>query len=329
MNPFDLFKNKSNAEVYYHSFHSLFMKRHQNRDDFLLGNSQREKFIPILNKIITPYEKEKVRILDVGAGSGEIINLSLKDMNHLILSIEEPNTLLLKEYLKTINNSNNIFLDQVYNGLIQDFIYHSDGKNWIQKLPNQDVILAIHMIYHLTNFYTNEVINPELDLIEIISKLYEKLSIGGSLFIVYAEQLESMIGAVNYEYFANESLTYADNIKKIWNARKNLLRDRGIYGVLQAYYPDVRCICNSILTPSQIYADNEFELAIICLIGEMGTTDSRKFDVDKLYFSLEMISEKKTELSIRIEVEDELRKNMLTANQPQVICVIKKHHQIS
>jgi len=49
------------------------------------------------------------------------------------------------------------------------------------------------MIYHLTNF-TCKNIKPEEDLIEALSFLYGLLAPGGSIFVAYADLLDSASG---------------------------------------------------------------------------------------------------------------------------------------
>src|SRR4051812_44127583 len=104
------------------------------------------------------------RILAVGAGLGGILEGALKGGRPAGISIEEPNPLLLKQYCHEVSRFPRLSLGQTYEGPIQDLYGGGTATQWLDGLPPQDLILAVHMIYHLTHFAGSEGINPEQDL---------------------------------------------------------------------------------------------------------------------------------------------------------------------
>ncbi len=323
---FEEFEKMSNAEAYRRAFHELLMLPDPQKPGNFLGNSQREYFLPFLKKILKEIApKDVVKVFDVGAGSGEIVDIALSALKSGVVSIEEPNSLLLKRYRSEIEKYNNLKLGSVYPGTVQDLYRSPTGTQWFDSLPPQDVILALHMIYHLTPFATEDQIAPEDELIEMLSALYGKLAIGGSLVVVYADQLKSMGGKIGYNHFQKRSPIYANNLRLIWIARNHLIKNGTISGILDSRYPQTLCEINVKETPSKFFARSLEELTVLNLSGELGTSDEDQFDVTKLHTAYEFISSYANDMGVSVEVADGPRKGMVGGNQPQIICELKKH----
>src|SRR3954469_14458491 len=100
---YEQYQGLTNAEVYQIAFHKLLMLPDPLRPGKFLGNSQREQFLPVLERALARLKALSVpRILDVGAGSGEIVEIALSRLHHAVISIEEPNPLLLQEYRREV-----------------------------------------------------------------------------------------------------------------------------------------------------------------------------------------------------------------------------------
>lgn len=321
---FEALRGKTNAQVYRKAFHDLLMAVDPSRPGTFLGNSQREDFLPTLSAAVERLSSLPVpRLLDVGAGSGEVVEFALCRLPGAVISFEEPNPLLLERYRQQIAKHPTLKRGAVYPGEVQDFYRSPPGRAWFAELPDQDLILAIHMIYHLTSFATEAPIDPARDIADLLRALYAKLAPGGTLFLVYADQTRSMGGRIGYRFFEQRSRTYARHLREIWNARNRLLRGGEAAGLLDAAHPGARCELRCVETPSRFFARSLEELAILSLTGELGTADKAPFDLSKAESAYATLVGEGAEMGVRTETEGP-RKGMVGGNQPQVICEIRK-----
>lgn len=105
----------TNNEAYYNSFNKRVLK---SINDKIIGNSQREDFLPYLENILI--SESNLNVFDIGAGSGEIISYiknHLKNKN-ITFNLEEPNDILLEIYKNKLINMN-ININKIYREPIQ------------------------------------------------------------------------------------------------------------------------------------------------------------------------------------------------------------------
>lgn len=299
------------------AFCDRMMLRDPNNPYNILGNTQRSDFIPYLKAVLNGLNPEP-RIFDVGGGAGELVDILISKLPSAKITIEEPNIILLEEYRKRIKKYPHLRLDSSYEQPIQE-LYHSFSAQ-------QDLILAIHMIYFLTNHRNKKNFSAQEDLIKFISFLYGLLSNNGKIFLVYADQQNGIGGKVAKHYFSqypNQSYI-CQNLDAIWDSRRRLLENGGICEMLNKLYPKSNAKIKSDVTSSYIYGKSLEDIAIMCIAGELGCSDDKPFDTHILEVTSDFVNKHGKEIGLTIEKNNCPQKEMYRCNQPQVICTITR-----
>ena len=317
----------TNAEAYVEVMHNRLMRPlpESGRTGEYWGNSQRADFYPCLRD--TLFELgfglgKVIKILDVGAGSHEMIDHLLKDYPAIISAVE-PNPLMLEQYYTALKRNHRLKLNSIYRGLIQSLYRDQPGQSWLKGLPQQDLILATHMIYGLSSARSNEGVHPQEDLVNFIAAMYDKLEIGGTLFIVYAIGESTILGEAAASYVGQSLPNYEKNIRSIWQARRDLLEQAGIGPVMNTFFPNFKCEVATALTSSYIYGDTVDDIASYCLLGEFTQVDESPFEIEKLLHNYSFIEKHADEFQLQ-RINEGSRAGMLRVATPQVVCRIKK-----
>lgn len=320
------FSGLTNEQAYACIFSKRMMQPIPHKNGEFYGTDQRKDMVPYLHKLVSELP-ENGQIFDVGAGAGDVVEFALKDVKKAVIHIEEPNPVFVKAYQQRVNLYPNLQLGVVYQGSLQDF--YTKGISGIVPRQPQNLILAIHMIYHLTDF-TSPKIDAEKDLIDALSFLYGLLAKGGSLFIVYADLLESANGeavcTMGEKFFRKNKQNYADNLIAIYRAREYLLAPHGsIATILAKHYPDTQPILQSVRKQSHFFGNSIADLAALALAAELCPSDRDAFDLNKLQFCFEYIQRYPERLGLHREEASVPQKGMWRANEPQVIATITKN----
>lgn len=324
---FQEFTTLNNEEAYVHIFSKRMMRPVPNRLGEFFGTDQRIHFQPALLRLVKglPIDAE---IFDVGAGAGDVVDVAIKDAPPgTTVNLEEPNPILLKAYISRLKKYPHLRIGVSYAGPIQDY-YQKNEK--IYPAHPQNLILSIHMIYHLTDF-TSPQITPEKDLIDAIAFLYSLLAVGGSIFIVYADMSDGEKGeavcGLGEKFFRERypKEPYADNLIRIYQARENLLGPKGVIGhELINRFPDSQCTMKSERTQSHFFADTIEDMAVLALAAELCPVDRKQFDISKLHFCLDNLKLHPEKIGLRKEDGDVPQKGMWKADEPQVLATITK-----
>lgn len=306
--------NITNDQAYYNSFNKRVLKSLNNK---IIGNTQRDDFLPYLKDLLRI--EKKINIFDLGCGSGEILDYIKEDLKNkdVTFNLEEPNNILLKLYKDKLSNMN-FNINKTYNTPIQDLYLKND-------LPkNNNLILSIHMIYHLTNFVEKD-INPEKDIIDFVDFLFNCLSYDGVIFLVYADLENSYVGEVTLDYYKNNynenEEYYYSNIKKIYRARNYMFKENNIEKILKNKYDNF--ITEVYNLESFFYGDTLEDIATMSLVSELIPSNKDIFEIKKLNYVLNLVYEKK--INIDKENKNILQKNMFKVNQNQILYIIKKN----
>ncbi|ORX93853.1 hypothetical protein K493DRAFT_353025 [Basidiobolus meristosporus CBS 931.73] len=306
----DEFTNTTNNEAYIKAFTNRVMRRDE-LTGYIIGNDQRKLFIPYLLEEV----KNKKEILDLGAGAGEILDEIHPFVQGTTFHLEEPNLALLNEYAERLRRYN-IQKGEVSSSTVQEYLKIRDRANPV------DCILCIHMIYHLTDF-TSENPNPEAELQDFIVKLYDLLADGSSIFLVYADLEQAYAGKVALSYFdAFGKKQHHVNLARLYRARNKVLKEQGVLKLLKSLNPQDNITMNSVVCNSQFYGDSIYDLAAMSLVGELIEANDEPFDLRKLEHALSMVLKPKDGIKIAQGAD------MWSANEEQVICIIKKNSTI-
>lgn len=317
------FSNMTNAEAYVEVFHNRLMRPLPNslQTGEYWGSTTRADFYPPLRKILSELTASgEARVLDVGAGSGEMIDHVLRNYR-VAISAVEPNKIMLESYLEALKRTQGVRLHSAYAGTVQS-LYGGKNALWLENLPPQHLVLASHMIYGLTSAGSEEV-NPEDDLVSFLSALYNKVEIDGCVFIVYSVGEDTLLGEAAADFLGRWTPQSERNVRRIWQARTNLLENAGAKSQLDALYPDFECEFTVQKVCSRIYGETVDDLAAYCILGELTEIDNRPFNIDKLRSNFEFIANHSNQFNMG-EVIGGSRDGMFTATVPQVICTLKK-----
>ena len=321
----DKFSSMTNAEVYLEAFHRRMMgplPGSKVRGHYL-GNTHRTDVLPYLVNVLSEFQsKEDIRILDVGAGSGEYLLDVLDDID-TTLSVVEPNPLMVDSYMRILSKFNNVRSGPIYKGKVQDLYSSSFGPDWLDKLKPQHIILALHLVYHLTDFGIDKEHTPEKDIIDFVVSMYDKLDDNGVLFIVYSDQEKSIIGQSAAYYYNKMSRTIPKKMRDTWNARKELLEHSEIARILNNKFPMYSTRTTVSRTASKIFGRKIDDLAVMCTMAEISEPDCRPFDISKLFSAMEFIETHGRHFGLT-KVKGTLRSGMWSANIPQVVCELRK-----
>lgn len=320
------FSGLTNDQAYVHVFSKRMMKPVPNREGEFFGTDQRIDMLPFIRKQVESLPKN-AQVFDVGAGAGDVVEFALKEAPQgTVVNIEEPNPNLIKAYLSKLKKYKNLKTGAVIEGPLQD-CYQKKSVN--PKAP-QNLILAIHMIYHLTDF-TKAQINPEKDLIDAISFLYGLLEQNGSIFIVYADLLATPRGeavcslAEKFFRYKYPNKKAADHLVAIYKARNKLLGPNGLITTYLAQkYPRTKPILHSEKRDTHFFGETIADIAVLGLATELCPSNAQKFDLEKLQFCLDYVSKHPERIGLQKEERNIPQKGMWRANEPQVIATITK-----
>lgn len=322
------FTGLTNALAYVKIFSRRMMKPIPNRTGEFYGTDQRLDMLPYLKKCVAAVPLNG-QIFDVGAGAGDVVDYAIKNApKGTVVNIEDPNSALIQSYLKKLRKYANLKAGVVYEGPIQD--YYEGGKYGDYPKQPQNLILAIHMIYHLTNF-THPQIHAEIDLIEAISFLYGLLAPGGTIFIVYADLLDNPKGeavcGIGEKFFRHKypNECFADNLTSIYSARNLLFGPNGSIGsFLAKRYPHTKPKFQSVWRQSHFFGESKEDIAVLALAAELCPSDDEPFDITKLQFCLDYVLKHPERIGLQKETREVPQKGLWRANEPQVIAEITK-----
>lgn len=322
------FTDLTNSMAYVKIFSRRMMKPVPNRKGEFYGNDQRLDMLPFIQKSVSAVP-ENGQVFDVGAGAGDVVEYALKNApKGTTVNIEEPNPIMINSYLNKLKKYAYLKTGIVYEGPIQDY-YHGRKKGVVPKEP-QNLVLAIHMIYHLTEF-TDLEIDAEGDLIDAITFLYGLLAPGGSIFIVYADLLDGPKGEATCglaeKYFRQEypDKPFADHLVSIYQARNRLLGPNGnICEFLSERYPATFPKLQSEWRDCHFFGDSIEDIAVLALATELCPSNREPFDISKLQFCLDYVLRYPERIGLQKEEHDLPQKGMWRSNEPQIIATITK-----
>lgn len=323
----DEFRGVTNVEAYELAFHKRLMRPDPARPGHYLGNTQREGFlqllIPIIDQMCLGNESEvPFQIFDFGAGAGDIVDLALRRFPSAVVNLEEPNTILLNQYLAKLARRPNFSIGIKHNGPIKD--YYASQANAPRPELDQDLVLGIHMLYHVTHLQDEE-IDPDKDLIEAVSTMYSFLKSNGVLFLVVADQRISTSGQASRYYYQKKGMDAAlENHRKIADSRSRLLLEGKIKEHLDKRFDDSQAQVQSFENESYVYGDTRADIVAICTTAETAEANEDPFDLEKLEIFDEFVETFPEKIGLTTETRDVAQKGMVRSNQQQIITIIRR-----
>lgn len=260
----DEFRDYTNKQAYEAVFARRMMVRNHLDTTHVLGNSQREDFLPFLHALLKRVPAVP-HILDVGGGAGDIVDFALERVQGATIHVDEPNEALLELYRQRLSAHPSLKCGVLYSVPVEQLPLplRSGGTEILC-----DVVLAIHMLY-----FTD-------DLVGTLRALYGALRPGGVLFVVIADQLVSTTGRAGRFHFArigDESRVH--ELDERWVLREKLLGQAGIVSLLDPEFPPIVEVHR---TKSWLFGRAPDDVVAMCLAGELLSADDEMFDLRKL-----------------------------------------------
>lgn len=324
----EAFHGLTNAQAYARIFSKWMMRPVPGRESEFYGCDHRLDMQPFVRRLVADLP-ENGEIFDVGAGAGDVVDFALKDARAgTVINLQDPNRALLDEYLERIKRNPHLKQGIVYRGPLQD--YYERRKPVLLPHKPQNLILAMHMIYHLSDFVQPDV-KPEQDLETAVSFLYDRLAPGGSIFICYADLSDGEWGeavcGMAEKYFRNHfpQSHYADNLVAIYRARNSLLGPNGTIGTrLAERFPDTKPEVQAEWRMCHFFGETIADIAVLGLATELCSVDNDLFDLDKLRFCLDYVLRNGNRMGLTIEQRDVPQRGLWRAFEPHVMSVITK-----
>ncbi len=302
----DEFRNYTNKQSYEAVFARRMMLRERPGGTRVLGNSQREDFLPFLHALLKQVPTA-AHILDVGGGAGDIVDLALERLEGATIHVEEPNEALLESYRQRLSAHASLKCGTLHPVPVERL-----------QLPLSiggtetlcDAVLAIHMLYFVD------------DLVDTLRALYGSLRPGGVLFVVIADQLISTTGRAGRFHYArvgDESRVH--KLDQCWALREELLGQAGIASLLDPESPPMVEVHR---TESWLFGRDSDDVVAMCLSGELLSADDEMFDLRKLESCRAFLDEHGDTVRFGVEDRPIPQKGWHRAAQPQIVTVIRR-----
>ncbi len=302
----DEFQDYTNKQAYEAVFVQRMMLREHPDGTQVLGNSQREDFLPFLHALLKQVPTA-AHILDVGGGAGDIVDLALERVEGATIHVEEPNEAFLESYRQRLLSHPSLKCGILHPVPVErlPLPLSSGGTETLC-----DAVLAIHMLYFVD------------DLVDTLRALYGSLRPGGVLFVVIADQLVSTTGRAGRFHFArigDESRVH--KLDEHWARREVLLGQAGIASLLDPESPPMVEVHR---TESWLFGRDPDDVVAMCLAGELLSADDEMFDLRKLESCRAFLDEHGDTVQFGVEDRPIPQKGWHRAVQPQIVTVIRR-----
>lgn len=300
------FQNYTNKQAYEAVFARRMMLRESPDSTRVLGNSQREDFLPFLHAELKRVPAA-AQILDVGGGAGDIVDLALERVDGATIHVEEPNEVLLETYRQRLSAHPSLTCGTLHPVPLDrlPLPLRSGGTEILCH-----AVLAIHMLYFVD------------DLVDTLRALYGSLRPGGVLFVVVADQLVSTTGRAGRFHYAR--IGEENRIKKLdecWALREALLGQGGIADLLDQ---ETSPMVEVHRTESWLFGRGPDDVVAMCLAGELASADDERFDLRKLESCRAFLDEHGDTVRFGIEDRPIPQRGWYRAAQPQIVTVIRR-----
>jgi SAM-dependent methyltransferase len=278
----------------------------------MMGTDQRDMFVPELRRTIGQCVPGGGHILDFGAGDGQTFALVADSVpNGTRVSIEEPNTGYLADYIAFVETQNHLQMGTALEAGFDEM--DSIAARLGQTLPQNgsvDLCLALHMIYYVNDLATGLV------------RMMRFLKRGGTLFVVFTDETANYTGRVLNEFIEGGGNT-GDNARHLSSIveRHRLIgtsKEGGgtILEVLRA--AGILAEFDSKRQPSRLYGHNLADLIALSSIAALANVGG----VDKFEAAARLLRDKPESVNLRIEDRGP-RKGMWSVTQPQWVSIIR------
>jgi len=302
----DEFRSYTNKQAYEAVFARRMMLREHPNSALVLGNSQREDFLPFLHELLKQVPAG-AHLLDVGGGAGDIVDLALERVEGATIHVEEPNEALLESYRQRLLAHASLKCGTLHPVPVERLpLPLSSGGTEILC----DVVLAVHMLYFVD------------DLVDTLRALYGSLRPGGVLFVVIADQRVSTTGrAGRFHYARIGDESRVRELDERWARREELLGRGGIAALLDPESPPMVEVHR---TESWLFGRDPDDVVAMCLAGELLSADDEMFELPKLGSCRAFLDQHRDAVRFGVEDRPIPQKGWHRAVQPQIVTVIRR-----
>ena len=279
----------------------------------MLGTDQRDLFVPVLRESMArTLPSSGGHIFDFGAGDGQTFALAADSVpRNTRISIEEPNSAYVEDYLSFLRRDSGFEIGVVINGGVEEIDDVAERSGI--RLPADgtvDLGLAMHILYFAT------------DLESCLLRLTRFIRPGGELFCVISDERTAFVGQVLREFIQAGGDTGANerNLSVI-GERCALLgpADEGGGGMAHLLREcGVGAEVDVIRQESRLYGHSLVDILALSNIGVMvDIPGTFKFES-----AARVLRDRPNEVDLRIETEGP-RMGMWSVLQPQWITRIR------
>ena len=273
----------------------------------MLGTDQRDQMLPELARQISELNNRATgqHIFDVGCGDGQTFMLVADEAPaNTSLSILDPNAYYVERYQSAIKQTGNIDIADAWAVPMDD---HSPAAD------SYDLVLCIHSLYFFG------------DLEKTLTELYQSLTPGGSIFIVFADESRSYTGhCIRHYYQSSGNHQALAAHEKICNERLALLLGTEteaprIEASLNDGFSDYACTVNGTLQATRLFGHSFQDILSMCNLTELSSIS----DAEKFHVCRRMIDDTPEIVGLRIE-DNGTRTGMISVLQQQAVISISK-----
>jgi SAM-dependent methyltransferase len=294
-------------QQYYNAFSRL-LKWDPLRRVTMLGTDQRDQFVPLIRQALSNLPRKPAAILDVGCGDGATFDLFADVVPPgSLIDLIDPNADYVAAYKSRTLLRNNI---KVRNCHVAGFVPDPTDTGYSPKLSRDyNVIFCLHSVYFFD------------DLSKAVRDLYARLSPGGIIIIVFADETVAYTG-VCHRLFLERS----DSDKAAADASLCDQRLRLFGGTPSVVEPGVsRLLAGArvaaLRQDTRLFGHSIADLVALSNIAGLADHGG----IEKFEAALGLLATDAGRVSFRIETDATTpRFGMMSVQQPQVVCSIQK-----
>jgi SAM-dependent methyltransferase len=273
----------------------------------MLGTDQRDRFVPTIREALAARPQRPLAILDVGCGDGATFELFADAIPPgSRIDLVDPNADYVDAYAKRLAHRDDVLLGARH---VAGFDPDPADTRYDPALGRgYDLILCLHSLYFFG------------DLGASMADLYARLSPGGVLIVVFADETVAHTGVCYRAYVERLDPTLADAHAAVCAERLALFEGgAGDAPGIAERLGSTRVA--AVRQATRLFGHSIADLvALSNIAGLSGLEGVEKFDA-----ALDLLACAPERLDFRIETDPAApRLGMLSVQQPQVVCTIAK-----
>jgi SAM-dependent methyltransferase len=306
------FEGLDRHRAYHNAFYRA-LKPDPLRRVLMLGNDQRDLFVPLLRQTVAQQVPAGGRIFDIGAGDGQTFACVADAVQAgASVSILEPNPAYLATYQVFLEHKPHLVSGTACAATLEDL--QAENTSRTAHLPQRasiDLALGLHVIYYTP------------DVARCLQTILSFLKPGGTFFNVVTDETTAYSGAVTRSFLeASDGLESDGGFFASVEERRRLLAPEsegggGLAEVVRAAGMEVDVV--AVRQPSRMYGHTLADLLALVNINALNShSGTRKFEC-----AARVLHDRPDAVDLRIETEG-ARMGMWSVVQPQWVTQVRR-----